>query len=85
MNLEELQKAAASCTFCELSKGRINPVFSKGDPNSNIMVCGMVPAVEENNAGVPFVGRAGKLLDDILLDADLPEGSAYITLSLIHI
>ncbi|RLA01175.1 MAG: uracil-DNA glycosylase [Gammaproteobacteria bacterium] len=79
MDLKELQEAAASCTSCELHEGRVNPVFAKGDPSSSIMVCGMVPAKEENKVGLPFVGRAGKLLDDILLDVSIPEGSVYIT------
>jgi len=79
MDLRELQEAAASCTLCELSKGRLNPVFAKGDASSNIMICGMVPAMEENKVGKPFVGRAGKLLDNILDDVDIPRGSVYIT------
>jgi uracil-DNA glycosylase family 4 len=79
MDLRELQEVAASCTQCELHKGRLNPVFSKGSPDSGIMICGMVPAVEENNAGIPFVGRAGKLLDDILDDVSIPKDNVYIT------
>ena len=79
MDLQELQEAAASCTLCELSKGRLNPVFAKGDSSSNIMICGMVPAMEENKVGLPFVGRAGKLLDHILNDVAIPRGSVYIT------
>lgn len=79
MDLQELQEAAASCQACELHLGRINPVFSKGNPSSSIMVCGMVPAVEENKAGLPFVGRAGKLLDSILEDSKIPTDKVYIT------
>lgn len=79
MDLKELQEAAASCRACELHAGRVNPVFAKGDPSSSIMVCGMVPAKEENKVGLPFVGRAGKLLDDILDDVSIPKDSVYIT------
>jgi len=79
MDLRELQEAAASCTACELHAGRLNPVFAKGDPSSSIMICGMVPAKEENKVGIPFVGRAGKLLDTILYDVSIPQGDVYIT------
>ena len=79
MNLEELQKAAASCKACELHKGRLNPVFAKGNPNAHIMICGMVPADEENKVGLPFVGRAGQLLDKILVDVGLTLEDVYIT------
>jgi DNA polymerase len=79
MDLQKLETVAASCDLCNLHEGRINPVFAKGNPNSKIMICGMVPAHEENQAGIPFVGRAGKLLDDILLDVQWSLDNVYIT------
>ena len=79
MNLHQLEKAAAICTECELYKGRINPVFAKGNPKSKIMICGMVPAWEETRAGIPFVGRAGQLLDIILEQINLTLNEVYIT------
>lgn len=79
MDLETLQQLAAECTLCELHKGRINPVFAKGNPNAKVMICGMVPADEENKVGLPFVGRAGKLLDKILVDVGLTLDDVYIT------
>lgn len=79
MDLEQLQQSAAECTLCELHKGRNKPVFAKGNPNTNIMICGMVPADEENKVGLPFVGRAGKLLDQILADVDWTLDNVYIT------
>ncbi len=66
MDLDELQKEAAICTLCELHKERNVPAFSRGYPKSDIMVLGMCPGPEENKIGVPFVGRAGKVLDEIL-------------------
>lgn len=66
MNLKELEQTAANCKLCSLHQGRINPVFSKGSTKAPLMICGMVPAYEENKQGVPFVGRAGQLLDKIL-------------------
>ena len=79
MDLISLETTAASCTDCELHKGRINPVFAKGNPNANILICGMVPADEENKLGLPFVGRAGQLLDQILKDVNLTLDNVYIT------
>jgi len=77
--LEKVKQTASKCTACELYKGRINPVFDKGNPVAEIMICGMVPAHDENLAGIPFVGRAGKLLDIILTDVDLTYDDVYIT------
>jgi len=77
--LEKVRTVAAECVACELYKGRINPVFDKGNPIAKIMICGMVPAHDENLAGVPFVGRAGKLLDIILHDVNLTYNDVYIT------
>lgn len=79
MNLKELQSIVATCSLCELHEGRVKAVFDKGNENADIMICGMVPADEENKAGVPFVGRAGKLLDNILDDVNLNLSSVYIT------
>lgn len=77
MTLDYIQEQASTCTLCSLHKNRLNPVFAKGDEGSNIMICGMVPAHEENKVGMPFVGRAGKLLDDIIKDSAI--GDVYIT------
>jgi len=79
MDLNELRNTASICTLCSLYKGRDKAVFDKGNSNSNIMICGMVPADEENKVGLPFVGRAGKLLDNIIEDAGLTLNDVYIT------
>ena len=79
MDLFELQMAASICTQCDLHKGRIKPVFAKGNPNSRIMICGMVPAGDENKVGLPFVGRAGQLLDNILAELSWTLDDVYIT------
>jgi DNA polymerase len=79
MDLQTLQDMAALCRDCELYEGRLNPVFAKGNPVAEIMICGMVPADEENKVGLPFVGRAGKLLDKILIDSSLTMDDVYIT------
>lgn len=79
MDLETLQQKAASCNFCSLYEGRNKAVFAKGNKSAKLMICGMVPADEENKAGIPFVGRAGKLLDKLLTDAHLSHDDVYIT------
>jgi uracil-DNA glycosylase family 4 len=79
MDLNELKIMASTCTLCDLYRGRDKAVFDKGNSNSNIMICGMVPADEENKVGLPFVGRAGKLLDSIIEDAGLTLNDVYIT------
>lgn len=79
MNLKELEEYASVCTACSLHEGRNKPVFSKGSSEASIMICGMVPADEENKAGLPFVGRAGQLLDVILEECGLTLNDIYIT------
>lgn len=79
MNLHELEYSASVCTQCSLCKGRVKPVFAKGNQKADIMLCGMVPAGEENKIGIPFVGRSGKLLDTILMDVGLTLDDVYIT------
>lgn len=79
MTLDELRYEAAVCQLCSLWKGRNKPVFDKGNPDSKLMICGMVPAYDENKAGVPFVGRAGQLLDKILARVDLTLDDVYIS------
>jgi len=69
MDLKELEQQAASCKLCELNVGRDRPVFAKGNSSSGLVICGMCPGPEENKVGVPFVGDAGKILDEILLKA----------------
>lgn len=79
MTLDEIRQAAATCTLCALHKGRENPVFDKGDPNSKLMICGMVPGPDENKIGIPFVGRSGKLLDKILETVELTLDNIYVS------
>ena len=83
MDLIELQDEASKCKLCNLSKDRNVPVFAKGNPYSKIMICGMCPGPDENSStnkmGWPFVGRAGKHLDEILEDTGLTQKDVYIT------
>jgi uracil-DNA glycosylase family 4 len=77
--LEELARQVAVCTKCDLALTRTNTVFGSGDPYSPLMLVGEGPGENEDATGLPFVGRAGKLLDDILAAVDLTRGQVYLT------
>lgn len=63
--LEELKKECLNCQNCALCKSRTNVVFSDGIPNSNLVLVGEAPGYWEDQKGLPFVGKAGQLLDKI--------------------
>jgi len=64
--LDALEKTVAMCTKCELCHGRTQTVFADGDPTARIVFVGEAPGADEDRQGVPFVGRAGQLLTDII-------------------
>lgn len=64
--LQELASACASCEQCGLHTGRGKSVFADGNPHAQIMLVGEGPGQTEDQLGLPFVGKAGKLLDKIL-------------------
>ena len=66
VSLEQLNNLIHNCAKCVLHKGRNNFVFGSGNPNAKVMVIGEGPGAEEDKQGLPFVGRAGQLLTDIL-------------------
>ena len=61
-----LRAQIAGCTQCKLCKTRSNTVFGVGNPQASLMVVGEGPGADEDASGEPFVGRAGKLLDEML-------------------
>jgi DNA polymerase len=65
-DLDEVRRGVAQCTACALCKTRTNTVFLDGKGVSGVMFVGEAPGAEEDKTGVPFVGRAGKLLTDIV-------------------
>lgn len=67
----ELENACQSCTRCGLCESRHNVVFGVGDPGADIMFVGEGPGEQEDLKGEPFVGPAGKLLDEMLCIIDL--------------
>ena len=66
MTWEELEAACNNCTKCELHKTRTNVVFGVGNRKSEVIFVGEGPGESEDLKGEPFVGRAGRLLDDML-------------------
>jgi DNA polymerase len=77
-NWEELRECVAGCTRCELSQSRTNTVFGVGNPDADWMIIGEAPGAEEDRRGEPFVGRAGKLLDQMLVAIGESRGSVFI-------
>jgi uracil-DNA glycosylase family 4 len=67
----ELKQAVAGCTRCGLHKTRTQTVFGVGDENADWMLIGEAPGAEEDRLGDPFVGQAGRLLDNMLAAIDL--------------
>lgn len=78
-NLAELRAALEGFEGCGLKKNCANTVFADGNPTSRIMFIGEAPGAEEDRQGLPFVGRAGKLLDKMMAAIHLDRSSAYIT------
>ena len=73
-----LEAQCDGCVACKLAPTRKNVVFGVGDPNANLMIIGEGPGEDEDRTGIPFVGRAGQLLDQILAAVQIPRESIYI-------
>ncbi len=67
--LDKIKKEVQHCCACDLHKTRNNVVFSDGSSSAKIILIGEAPGENEDKTGLPFVGRAGKLLDEILIRA----------------
>jgi DNA polymerase len=78
-NLKKLQENIANIRNCTLKKNAKNIVFSDGNPNAKIMIIGEGPGAQEDTQGIPFVGRAGKLLDKMLQAIQLDRTKVYIS------
>lgn len=76
--LDSLAKQVAVCKQCGLHKSRTQTVFGVGNPNADWLVIGEAPGADEDRQGEPFVGRAGKLLDSMLLAMGLPREQVFI-------
>ena len=76
---EELQNECKQCRACALADTRKNVVFGVGNTEAEVLFIGEGPGANEDEQGLPFVGAAGKLLDDMLAMIGLKRGSVYIT------
>lgn len=77
-SLDELRALMQGCTRCDLCETRTNLVFGDGNPQARILVVGEAPGKNEDLQGVPFVGAAGKFLDELLQDAGLAREDIFI-------
>lgn len=75
---EPLREAVAACTRCELAKSRTQTVFGVGNSHADWLIVGEAPGAEEDRQGEPFVGRAGKLLDEMLKAAGQARENVFI-------
>ena len=78
-NLERLKKSIGAIKNCTLKNSATNIVFSDGNPKSKIMLVGEAPGSNEDQDGLPFVGRAGALLDKMLASINLNRKNVYIS------
>ncbi len=78
-NLNKLKKTIHNIKNCSLKDNAKNMVFSDGNPKSKIMLVGEAPGANEDEEGVPFVGRAGRLLDKMLASINLDRKKVYIS------
>ncbi len=75
---DALRACVAGCTRCELHRGRTQTVFGVGDRQAQLLVIGEAPGAEEDRRGEPFVGRAGKLLNEMLRAIGLGRDRVFI-------
>jgi uracil-DNA glycosylase len=78
-SLPKLREAAAGCTACDLYKTGTQTVFGEGTRNAEVMFVGEQPGDQEDLAGKPFVGPAGRLLDEALVGAGIDRKTVYVT------
>jgi uracil-DNA glycosylase len=77
--LQQLAQVVASCTRCGLAQSRTQTVFARGNPQAKLCFVGEAPGADEDAQGLPFVGRAGQLLDRMIAAMGLsPETDAYV-------
>jgi DNA polymerase len=83
-SLSEVREAASECTACHLYKRATQTVFGEGPKNAPIMLVGEQPGDYEDVAGRPFVGPAGKIMDQALEEAGIDRKQVYVTNAVKH-
>ena len=76
--LHTLEQEAAGCTRCRLAESRTQVVFGAGAPDADVMIVGEGPGQREDEQGLPFVGRSGRLLEQLLGEIGLERSEVYI-------
>jgi DNA polymerase len=79
MEIKKIRDKILSCRKCELWKTRKNPVFGEGNTNAKIMFVGEAPGYNEDKTGMPFCGKAGKILDELLCSVNIEREEIFIT------
>ena len=77
-DMASLREVAEGCTRCELHATRTKVVFADGSVDAKVLCVGEAPGANEDRTGLPFVGRAGKLLDRLLLSVGFPRSEVFI-------
>src|SRR4029450_10089280 len=83
-SLDDLRNQAATCEACDLYKLGTQTVFGEGPEDADLMLMGEVPGAQEDKAGPPFVGPAGKVLDRALVEAEIDRSNVYVTNAVKH-
>jgi uracil-DNA glycosylase len=78
LSWEQLQQQVAACKSCGLHETRTQTVFGTGNPNADWLIIGEAPGQQEDLRGEPFVGRAGQLLDQMLIAVGLDRQAVFI-------
>ncbi len=76
--MNEVRQRVYSCQSCDLYKTRTHPVVGEGSSDAMIMFIGEAPGFHEDKKGQPFVGKAGKILDELLASVDLNRSDVFI-------
>lgn len=84
LSLSTLKESAAACTGCDLYKQATQTVFGEGAVHATIVLVGEQPGDQEDRAGHPFVGPAGKILDKALAEAGIARRDLYVTNAVKH-
>jgi uracil-DNA glycosylase len=83
-DLDSLREAAAACHGCDLWERATQTVFGQGDPDAPMMLVGEQPGDQEDRQGRPFVGPAGRVLDEALEQAGIDDDAVYVTNAVKH-
>ncbi|MGI8661075.1 MAG: uracil-DNA glycosylase [Thermoleophilaceae bacterium] len=78
-DLVALYREVRGCTLCPLHESRTQAVFGNGNADADLMLVGEAPGAREDAQGVPFVGRAGQLLDELLAEQGLSRSDVFVT------